>query len=417
MAGMPWTTCTFAALLLPAIASAQPPVYTSVSPEPVTHGHFNAVGIIGDLNGDAIADLLVTETEMPPVGEPRRGERGHIVSGANGAVLKSYLDTKGYYMAPLSDITGDGKPEFVTTWGTAATVSIYSGTLSATPIETITAPASNTQGGFGEVVYGLADLTGDGKLEFAVAATGALYVYDGATRTVLYDVRETSQVPMGVLDSGKLDLTGDGVPDLMLLQNHLQPGAGGSGGHVFIISGSDGSFVHTIESPAPPAATYFAVAAAQIPDFTGDSVADLAVSGNTSSGGTGGVVYLYDSATWQVVRVLHSTLPEEGNFGYHLAAVGDLDGDSIADLAVGSLGRAIDGRVSFYSPVTGKFIGGLICPDPEPEEFSTPMALPDLENDGKPNFLINALGGTQNLEGKIYVYNGLDLADEAWVVR
>ena len=75
-------------------------------------------------------------------------------------------------------------------------------------------------------------------------------------------------------------------------------------------------------------------------DFNGDGVRDVwvTVEGLFAGGQFGaGEVRLYSGATWSVLMTLHGANQSNGNFGRSLSVGGDIDGDSVPDVAVGSL--------------------------------------------------------------------------------
>lgn len=118
-----------------------------------------ALGAAGDVDGDGRCDLLVSTS----------GGRVYLLSGASGAVITSLLDT---------------------------------------------------YGSFGSSLCGLGDQNGDGRAEFAIGAPtynggqGRVYVYDGATRNLLWFVEGNMNSGFGSAIANAGDQDGDGRCDL-----------------------------------------------------------------------------------------------------------------------------------------------------------------------------------------------------------
>ena len=94
---------------------------------------------------------------------------------------------------------------------------------------------------------------------------------------------------------------------------------------------------------------YFGHAVAAIGDLDGDGITDLAVGADKDDTGgynRGAVYVLFLNANGTVKssqKIVHNTgggpaLATSDRFGSSIAALGDLDGDGIADLAVGAVG-------------------------------------------------------------------------------
>ncbi|NOY91507.1 MAG: hypothetical protein GXP55_09925, partial [Deltaproteobacteria bacterium] len=133
------------------------------------------------------------------------------------------------------------------------------------------------------------------------------------------------------------------------------------------------------------------------PDFDGDGSGDLAIGAPRVDDGSGRVYVYAGSSTGpsaspsQILRA-----PDGGGFGGALAAAGDLNGDGLADLAVGA-DRAfgVEGRVYIY----------LGAPDGLPARPSLTLTAPsgtlfgaavsgagDVDADGFGDLLVTALG-------------------------
>jgi hypothetical protein len=105
---------------------------------------------------------------------------------------------------------------------------------------------------------------------------------------------------------------------------------------------------------------------AALPDINGDGIADIAVGGGASSGNSNRI-FIYSGANGSLIRVLYPPYSEpSGYFGHSISAVPDTNGDGIPDIAVGAPNHAPGnspsqaGRVYLYSGATGELLHRLI---------------------------------------------------------
>ena len=147
------------------------------------------------------------------------------------------------------------------------------------------------------------------------------------------------------------DVDGDGVTD------HLTgaPGAFNQQGQARVHSGADGALLATLSGELDGSQFGWSVAA--VHDVDGDGVADFAVGAPASSNpAAAGSVFVHSGATAGLIRRLDGSTAGEG-FGYSLAGLGDIDGDGLADLLVSSpFADNSTGQVSAYSGDTGALL-------------------------------------------------------------
>jgi hypothetical protein len=137
-------------------------------------------------------------------------------------------------------------------------------------------------------------------------------------------------------------------------------------------------------------------------DLDGDGIADVAIAS-----GAGIAVYLGGAAALgRAPIVLPSPDGANANFGYVVAAAGDLDGDGYGELAVGECGKG-GGSVHVY-------YGGINGPRMTPQTLTTPDTLSgfgcriaaagDLDGDGYGDLAVARTG--EDFSGGLYIYRG-----------
>src|SRR5688572_7026608 len=155
----------------------------------------------------------------------------------------------------------------------------------------------------------------------------------------------------------------------------------------------------TLNDPAPSAHSRFGFVAASIGDLNGDGVADIGVSAPGANR-----VVIFSGATRAAIRTIVDPdgAPAQGTeFGFSLVAVGDVNGDSITDIAVGARGSdqfaplpcppdgspcnasPQQGRAMLFSGANGSLIRRLAPADNEFLAFGFSLApLGDVNGDG-----------------------------------
>lgn len=140
----------------------------------------------------------------------------------------------------------------------------------------------------------------------------------------------------------------------------------------------------------------FGISAAGLGDVDGDGKPDLAVGdpGHSKDEEWSGRVWIVSGATWRPLRAIDGAAGQE--FGVTLAAPGDLDGDGIEDLLVGSTPKDLHARVGAFSAATGESLYELELP--AEDRMHVPWyssargpalaAIGDVDGDGRGDFVV-----------------------------
>ncbi|MEK7146083.1 MAG: integrin alpha, partial [Patescibacteria group bacterium] len=294
-----------------------------------------AVASMGDADGDGIADIMV--------GAP--GDDDGIE--ASGALWVLYLNADG-------------------TVKSHEKISMTSGNLVQNTLEE-SASFPSSLAHFGQITGGVATVVAAGvsDLDEGGDARGAVFIlFLNADGTIHHktkitegsggftgDIQDGDQFGRSVAHMGDLDADGDEE----LAVGAITDTGGTDSGTVWMLSIDD--FGNVVDSH--PITTglsgftgplvfgdWFGQSVANVGDLDNDGVSDLAV-GQVGEGvfeGAVWILFLNADGTVKAEQKISETLggftgvlPSNTQFGYSLSALGDLDGDGIEDLAVGSM--------------------------------------------------------------------------------
>src|SRR5579872_2634610 len=329
---------------------------------------------IADFNGDGSLDVVVT---LPVVNNAPASQVAVLLGNGDGTLKPYVLYNTGLspQFVAAQDLNGDGRPDLVVANSAGNSVSVLLNDGSGR------FPGHTEYGtGVAPLAVVIADFNGDHRPDVAVANSGGNDPLCGVsslgTISVLLGNGDGTFQPQRVVSVGYLpdamaaaDLNGDGKVDLAV--------GNFNGTDVSILVGNgNGTFQPEVRYATAPYGPYGIVAA----DFNHDNKIDLAVANASASSvsillGNGDGTFQSHHDYWA------------GN-GAGMLALGDFDGDSNLDLAVPDLGWADrpDNKLSIlFGNGDGTFRSHVLYPtDITPGS----VAIGDLNGDGIADLVI-----------------------------
>ena len=269
----------------------------------------------------------------------------------------------------------------------------------------------------GDTVASAGDVDADGRADFAIGHVGydatsinAVEVRSGADGTSLWSVPTKypgASFGLGMVSLGDLD--GDGREDLVA-SGPLKSFFGQGIPYVRAMSGVDGSTLWEVSTPDDKVS--FGSSLARLSDLDGDGVDDLLVG---ASNQVPAATRVLSGASGALLFTVPAPAGASVTFGYAVARLGDLDGDTVEDFGVGDVSFAAgSGRISLHSGVDGSALGFVTPPAQAPApwgDFGRYFAgLDDVDVDGVPEIAVGAPllidGPHQEAGGMVWVYSG-----------
>ena len=338
---------TSAALLLATAATSQEPAFQFQGPADAA-ALGTSLAFCGDVDGDGYGDLLA--------GAPGYGDTGRamVCSLADGSLIRAFdgVDPGGRFGSAVdggADLDGDGVPEIISgapLGGDAGQgrVCIFSGADGKVLFNVVGGKPGDE---LGAAVCFPGDLDGDGTDDFAAGApgfdaagstdAGCVMVYSGATGAPLYSIVGAGR--FGERLARVSDVDGDGVAELAV----GAPAEDAGFGRVHLRSGASGAALWSHLGAGPSVGQGTAIAAVR--DVDGDGVDEVATGMRDGGAGATGCVALLSGATGAALRVWFGAEAGE-QLGAAVGDAGDLDGDGLPEVLIGSPGAGGNGRVT-----------------------------------------------------------------------
>ncbi len=372
----------------------------------------------GDADGDGVPELCVGASGADSTLHADCG-RVFVLSGRTGTV-RAVVDGAGageafgFALARAGDVTGDDLTEVLVGAPLADGSAPDTGRVALINLDgDLLGQAGGEDEGdaFG---YDLCTISDTGASEPSYWLVGAPYHDPGVLRDAgrIYVLSPSPLKLVAVLDGASSwahygsvlasggDADGDGREDL-LAGTPNEPGTNGvKGGRLRVLSGRTGQVVHSVEGTNT--GDSLGRAAIFVGDTGGDGCDEFLVGSPNWDlpvgwGCGNGRVELYDGLTGACLFALSGTNEGE-NYGWALAAVGDLDGDGIPDFAAGApshdrpLGNSDTGCVRLCAGSDGGTID-TIDGRKGGDQFGASLAGgSDFDGDGRDDIAVGAIG-------------------------
>lgn len=312
-----------------------------------------SIAALGDITGDGFGEVLIGAYASDAGGASSTGA-AFVFSPPNTTPLYSWTGSAanenfGQSVSAAGDVNGDGIMDILIGapgahligGGDPGSAFVYSGANGAF-LRRINGSTSGDK--FGYSVSGGGDLNGDGFGDLIVgqpsysSSQGAVHAYSGATGSLLWQkTGANTGDSLGFSVSNAGDVNADGFDDVIAGTPSPANGALTGAGFAIVYSGATGAEIHHWFGNKGWDGLGVSVAGAG--DVDGDGFDDLIVgaSGYDIFGVSNAApsAYLYSGRDGNRMQNWHEGVNDDG-FGISVASAGDIDGDGLPEVLVGS---------------------------------------------------------------------------------
>jgi len=381
----------------------------------------------GDSFGDFVAGLWdVSGDGRGDIGVGADNGKVYIFDGSGGQLLKKLASPNeekgggfGIAFAGIPDVNEDGRGDLIvgakdedldsSTRG-AGRAYVLDGSTGVL-LQTLVSPNAQSSGGFGSSVAGLPDANGDGRWEALVGAIDEKSVtglIEAGRAYVFWSPFHGIDVSTPLLDFGPQHIDDGPTPSLSVTVYNNGPADLIFEGGGFELTGPhSGDFSITNFPSLDPLLPGSAreVGVCFDPSSFGDKEAYLTITTNDLYDDVLNVLLAGTGIDPDSARILRaSDEVVDPGFGLQVCGIGDVNGDALGDVAVGTQGR----KVHVIDGSTGLWLHSAFPPDLHNiREFGEIIAgVPDVNGDGVDDLSVSAVDSGYLQVGRVYVFDG-----------